>query len=92
MDKGEARGIYRDAWTEYAFAHDEDRRQQLEEIMDSIQDACVEPWGDGGVPGAAIGEWNAFAATLPGYTEFWDMAERECEMLKKQVAELADSC
>jgi len=87
MTKGEARGIYRDAWTEYAFAQDEMRRHQLEEIMDGVQDACVEPWGEEGAFGVAAMEWKAFAATLPGYAQFFDMADEECEMLQRKLAE-----
>jgi hypothetical protein len=48
----------------------------------------VEPWeSSSGIPGAAIREWDAFAATLPGYAEFFEMADEECEMLQKKLAE-----
>lgn len=91
MSKEEAQRIYREAWTEYALAQDENRKKQLEDIMDGVQDACVtrneKPCMPRGVPNPAMEEWKVFAATLPGYVEFWDMLDEEFEVLKKMIEE-----
>lgn len=95
MTKEEARGIYRGAWMEYVLCHDEGRKKQLEDLMDSMQDSCVEPWDETlssiGIPGRAIREWRVFAATLPGYMEFWDMQDREFDQLKEKLDEMVSS-
>ena len=91
MNKQEARRIYRTAWTEYAFAQNEERKKELENIMDGVQDDCVtrneKPCMPRGEHNPAMEEWKSFSSTLPGYVEFWDMLDEEFEVLKKLVAE-----
>ena len=87
--KENARQIYRGAWTEYILATDPDRKLELERIMDSVQDSCVTPNERPYVPcgehNPAMEEWKTFAATLPGYVAFWDMADEEFDAMREQL-------
>ena len=89
MSKDEAQRIYRQAWAEYTLAHDDERKQQLEGIMDGVQDQCVtrneKPCMPLGEYNPAMEEWKTFAATLPGYVEFWDMVDEEFDQLKDMI-------
>lgn len=91
MSKEEAQRIYREAWTEYALAQDEERKMQLESIMDGVQGECVtrneKPCMPRGAYNPAMEEWKVFEATLPGYVEFWSMLDDDFDKLKKLVAE-----
>jgi len=82
ITKEEARSIYRAAWMEYCLTSDEERKLELEGIMDGVQGACV---GQEGMPKGRkeameyIREFNAFGATLPGFMEFWNGFRSEME-------------
>lgn len=64
MTKAEAQAFYRSAWQWRCFARTDKERRMAGEMMDSVQARCT----DAGRPGT---EWDAFAATLPGYLASW---------------------
>lgn len=62
MTKEEAKEVYRQAWTAWCLTQDPVRKQELEEQMDAVQSTIA--YGPGP-------EWDEFAASLPGFLEFW---------------------
>lgn len=62
-DQKSAKASYRAAWIEWRDCLDDDRRQELENVMDGLQPAIA--------PRADHPDWQEFADSLPGFRECW---------------------
>lgn len=58
-----AKEMYRDAWAAWLLTTNESMRRHLEKTMDALQPRITKGPGP---------EWRSFAATLPGFLEFWE--------------------
>lgn len=58
----QAKQAYRAAWAAWQATTDPEARRQLELRMDALQPFITEKPGP---------EWKEFAASLPGYLEYW---------------------
>ena len=66
-----ARETYRRAWHDWCLTVDPGRRRALEQLMDSLQPDIAK--------GPHDPAWREFAASLPGFLDFWGRLERELE-------------
>jgi len=64
MRKQDAQFAYRAAWAAFVLTVDQRKRMPLMRLMDDVQPDCVDSRGPGP-------EWEAFAASLPGFVEYW---------------------
>jgi predicted secreted Zn-dependent protease len=62
MTVDEAKEAYRAAWSSYCLCTDPETKLELERTMDHLQPK-ISPGPDE--------HWRAFAASLPGFLEFW---------------------
>lgn len=76
LNKTTARLAYRSAWNRYLLLPRGTERNQLEDLMENLQLECV----DG--PGL---EWEEFATSLPGYTEYWEKLEKDMNKIFSEV-------
>lgn len=60
-----AQEMYRAAWLRWCETDDLKTKKQMQKAMDAVQ-----PWCS--AAGRPDDEWKRFAATLPGYNEYWD--------------------
>jgi hypothetical protein len=65
LSKQAAQLAYRAAWEQYLLTEDDQKRRQLEQMMDHYQPDCVDSRGPGP-------EWAAFIETLSGFVDFWN--------------------
>lgn len=63
MTEDDARRTYREAWERWRSTDDEEEMRRLEKIMDGCQSSIAH--------GPSDPRWKEFAASLPGYLEFW---------------------
>jgi hypothetical protein len=77
----EAERIYREAWEEYRFNFDADRKKELEKIMDGAQDLLSRACD---TAKEAHEEFDKFKDTLIGYNEYWDfLASKALKNIEK---------
>lgn len=58
-----AKVVYRKLWMEFRECLEDDRRKQLQKAMDKLQPFIANRASDK--------VWRDFAASLPGYLDFW---------------------
>jgi hypothetical protein len=78
----EARTAYRAAWLAWRESTDEQERRRLEILMDGCQPDIA--------TGPADPRWKEFAASLPGFLEFWEAIGKVGELAADAAATLVE--
>ena len=65
----ESRSVFKLIWKQYALAITEERRQQLDHLMTSVQKDCVRSLPDGSEDWEDFRQW---IKEIPNYCEHWE--------------------
>jgi hypothetical protein len=83
LSPDKARQVYREAWERWCASNDQEEMARLEKVMDGCQNFIAN--------GPDDPQWREFAASLPGYLEWWEGFRKWGERVAEGLDQLAES-